>query len=271
MPQLSQTPKSPVIGLETIPSSPPVEDRSQPVNPGGPPHQETTDALPASSSTAGSIAPTSAPNATAEPVGASPGADDDLPPLPGDPGRAAPGISATDTPKAQPSPANVPVPTQPPADDVLPPLPAEVNRSTPAPAQSAPSPAETPMTPASGTTSPSTTLTEQPSQPNEAGTVQPSNEPLPVLPADIESAARLLDARTSRHCRYGSAGVPGRSFPGQLNQSDRCARTDQPRKWLNNRASTPSTAPDASVNPPYPTTNPNLESRTSRRRQPRRN
>ena len=56
------TPKTSVIDLETIPSSAPVEDRSQPaVNSGGAPHQESADAVPVSTSTP--VAPASVPNA----------------------------------------------------------------------------------------------------------------------------------------------------------------------------------------------------------------
>jgi hypothetical protein len=233
-------PKSPVIGLETIPSSSPVDDTSQPVDPGGPPHKEAADPLAAPNSTAVSVAPT--PNTAAEPAGASPGAGDDLPPLPGDAARVASDVTLTNTATAQPSPADAPITAQLPADDVLPPLPAGADRSTPVPAQSATSPAVSPMPAANDTTSPATTIAEQPAQTNEAGTAQPSTEPLPVLPAGSAAPVSPVDVSPA-----------GSINPNTVPELPTSEVAQQP-------SLSASVAPNASANPSDPTMNPNLES-----------
>ena len=179
--------------------------------------------------------------------------------FPDDLGRAAPATLVKDTPEAQPLSANSPTPTQPQADDVLPPLPAEVNHSRPALAQNVSSPIETPLPQAAGTTSPSTMLAEKAAQLNEAGTAQPANEPLPVLPAGIEAQPspsapeQVGTASTAAAVSPVSAPTPGSTEPIPVPEPPTSEADQQP-------GFNPSAAPGASVNPSYPATNPNLES-----------
>jgi hypothetical protein len=254
------TPKSPVIALETIPSSAPVENKSQPAMSDGPSHHEGTDAVPAPGSTTTPVAPASLPNAAPEPAVASTGAGEDLPPLPAELGRSAPNVSVTVAPKAQPAPTEVP-PPGPPADDVLPPLPAETDRSAPAHAESAPSPAETVSTPAPGPGPTTTIPAEQPAQPDQVSAAQPADEPLPVLPAGIDAE------RAAATVRKGTTGTTAPESPVMASPvtvppagpSNPVTVPDSTTEHPQQPSLNASPAPTAPGNPPDPTANPNLE------------
>ena len=165
-----------------------------------------------------------------------------------------------DTAKAQPFTSECSHTAQPPADDVLPQLPADVDRID------------------AGTRSKHTFVhhnayaagigyeiaTRPRSWNNRLSsmrlrTVEAPNEPPPVLPADI--AAQLDNPRhpSKQPVRWAtSAFSVSASLAGP---ADSIATPKyQLRKWLNSRASTRA-PPDATVNPSYPTMNPNLESK----------
>jgi hypothetical protein len=234
-----------VIDLETIPSSATVDKAAQPVDPGAVVQKETEAAVPASPPSSVQAGPAVQPTTMPSPVPASP-AEDELPALPADLSRPAQDVRAADTPATQPTPAAVPVPAAA-ADDLLPPLPADLSRSaqdSPAHAEAAPAPATAKdQSTQSGDTAPPHTEAEL-SPPLSAGTTE---RPAPTA-LEREGGAPTLSPASP-----GTLPQPGPSpvaVPAPIDN-------DLPQL----PGSTASSAPAALVNPPYPTTNPNLESK----------
>jgi hypothetical protein len=242
-----------VIDLETIPSSATVGNAVQPVDPGAPVHKETEDTVPApmpSSAQAGSAAK---PTTASAPVAAS-APDDELPTLPADLSRSAADTRATDTTATQATPAAIPVPAAP-ADNGLPPLPADLGRSAQASPASVTTPAQAPVEPSAVPV----TVNNQPTQPDQTTPAHSADESLRPQPARVEEQP----APTAPE-REGSASTLSPASAGTLPQGGPAALaaptpidTDMPQ----HPSSSVSSAPAALVNPPYPTTNPNLESK----------
>ena len=247
--------KNQVIELETVSSPPPVETTAQPVNPGGAPHQESAEAVPAASASSETVVPSASSNTTSGATPTSSGAGDDLPPLPGDLGRPVPDAKVTEAPKEQPTPAEV-APAPQPADDVLPQLPAEANRTMSAAPESRLPTQATPV-PTSGSPSQPTDVAEQPAQSGEGNAGQPASEPLPVLPAGLDTQPVKAPAERQNTAVMAPAVSPLGVPPAD---STSPAITAEPRSTeIAQPAMNVSPAEVPTANPSYPTTNPNLE------------
>ena len=234
-----------VIDLETIPSSTTVGNAAHPVDPGAPVQKEREEAVPASTPSPVQAGPAVQPTTVPGPVAASTG-EDELPSLPADLSRSASDVRAADAPTTQPTPAAVPVPAAA-TDDLLPRLPADLSRSTedgPAHAESAPAqPTVKDQATLSGETAPAHSEAES-SVPLSAGTEE---RPAPTV-SERESSTAAVSPTSP-----GTLPQPGPS------------PVDVPTPIVNELPQLPgsnaSPAPAALVNPPYPTTNPNLESK----------
>ena len=241
-----------VIDLETIPSSATVGSAVQPVDPGAPVHKETEDTVPAqmpSSAQAGSAAK---PTTESAPVAAS-APDDELPALPADLSRSVADTRATDAPATQAT-ATAPVPAVP-ADDGLPPLPANLGRST----QASPASVTAPGQVLAGPTPAPAAVNNQPTQPDQTASAHAADGSLVPQPTRVEERP----ASTAPE-REGSASTLSPASAGTLPQGGPAALaapTPIDTELPQHLGSSVSAAPAALVDPPYPTTNPNLESK----------
>jgi hypothetical protein len=251
-PTPTAAPVSAVIDLETIPSSVTVSDGAQSVDPGAPVHKETEDAAPASMPSVSQGEPAVKPTAAAESVAAAP-ANDELPALPSDLSRSTSDVTTTNAPVTQSIPAATPAQASS-TDDELPALPADLGRS----AQTGPANVTTPVQAITETTPARAIVNDQPTQPGETAPAQTANGSAPPLPAGTEERAAPTAAE-----RAGSASTLSPASPVTLPPagpspvtSPTPIDTELPRLDGSNTSS----APAAPVNP-YPTTNPNLESK----------
>ncbi len=242
-----------VVDLETIPSSAPVGDAAQPVDPNTPGHRETEDAVAASMPSPTHAGPAVKP-ATAPTLAAAAPADDELPVLPADLSRSAQDARPATAPATQPAPAAAAAPAAS-VDDELPVLPADLGRF----AQTSPASVTTPAQPLEESAPAPATVRDQPTQSGEIAPALTADGLSPPKPAgtDERPAPTALE-------REGSAPTLSPASPGTLPQagSDPVAvaapiDTGLPQVPGSNASS----APAALVNSPYPTTNPNLESK----------
>jgi hypothetical protein len=240
-----------VIDLETVPSSATAGDTAQPVDSGAPIHKETEDTVPASMPSPPQAEP-AVKRTTAPALVAASTADDELPALPADLSRSTSGDSARDASTTQPTPAAVPVPAAP-ADDVLPALPADLGRTAQDSPTSVPTPAQAIAEPAPAT------VGDQSTQPGETAPVHTADVSSSPPPGGTEE--RPAPAAVDREA---SAPTLSASSPGTLPQagpSPVAVPTPIDTELPQLPGSNASPAPAVLVNPPYPTTNPNLESK----------
>jgi hypothetical protein len=246
----NSTSTSATINLETIPSSTPAKELGSALDVRAPFHKETEDVVLSSMATSAQGGSEAKPTTSPSPIAASP-VDDELPPLPADSSSAAPDSTRTDVPAALPTAAGS-IPTAP-TDDGLPPLPSDLGRSAPASPVSITTPVQTLVTPAL----PSSTVSEQPTKPTETALAHTADESLPARPADTgtrpaptvperESSAPTSIPTSSE--TLAPAGSTSLAVPVPIN-------TELPLA----PGSIASSVPVTPVNPPYPTTNPNLE------------
>ena len=263
-PLTQSTPKKQVIDLETLPSSATAGDAPQPVNPGGVPHQEDNDPVPASR--LGSTPTGSAPSTATEPVATSPGANEDLPALPANLGRSALEVPLTDALKPQPTPVDTRV-AAPAADESLPPLPADLGRSASTNTQTMTSPGSPAVSPMPVPALTSTTAPEQSAQPSERGLAQPADETVPVVPGATAEKPAPTEANpaalavASVVTTPDSASPVGPTSPSAVPEANPPELPQLPDTTTGaNPTTNTATAPADSA---IPTTNPNLESQPS--------
>ena len=242
-----------MIDLETIPSSATAGNAAQPVDPGAPVHKETEDAVPASMPSVAQAEPTVKPTTVSAPVAAAPD-NDELPVLPADLSRSASDVTTTNAPATQPIPTAAPAQTSS-TDDELPALPADLGRS----AQTGPANVTTPVQAITESAPARAIVNDQPTQPGETGPAQTVNGSSPPLPAGIEERrpqTALEQAGSASTLSSESPGTVPPAGPGPVAlPAPIDAELPQPA------GSNASAAQAAVVNSPYPTTNPNLESK----------
>jgi hypothetical protein len=252
-PMPAAAPAAAVIDLETIPSSVTVSDGAQSVDPGVPVHKETEDAVPASTANVSQSEPLIKPN-TASALVAAALANDELPALPADLSRSASDAAKTTAPATQPIPATAHAQAAA-TDDELPPLPADLGRSAQAGSARVPTPVQ-----AIAESAPAQAIVDdQPTQPGETLPAQTANGSSPPLSAGIEERrpqTALEQAGSASTLSSESPGTVPPAGPGPVAlPAPIDAELPQPA------GSNATAAPAALVSPPYPTTNPNLESK----------